>query len=339
MQKRRIFTVVLAVSILIIWYNLRKAQSDTLIHLTGVTMGTIPYSIKYMDDEDANYQSEVDSILLAFNQSLSTYIPNSEISRFNQLDTLVFETSFMYPVMAMSREVFEKSSGSFDPTVGPLVNAWGFGKNKAARMDSTKIDSLLAFVGYDKIDFSQKGASKPTGMQLDFSASAKGYAVDVIAGFLNDRGAQQFMVEIGGEVTCKGRNQDGHIWKIGIEKPSMNKSRSELFATTFVNNKSIATSGNYRNYYEEKGRIIAHTIDPFTGYPSKHQLLSASIYASNCTLADGYATACMVMGLDKAIAMIEVTNEIEGFLIYSDDQGELRWYTSQGVSNQIEVLD
>ncbi|MFY0628269.1 MAG: FAD:protein FMN transferase [Reichenbachiella sp.] len=339
MQKRRIFTVLLAVSILVIWYNLRKAESDSLIHLSGVTMGTIPYSIKYVGDDESNFQAEIDSILISFNQSLSTYINDSEISEFNRKDTISFTSPFMFPVMAFSKEAYDKSGGAFDPTVGPLVDAWGFGMNKSSRIDSTKIDSLLKLVGFDKVQFSNKGAAKRNGLKLDFSASAKGYAIDVIADFLNDREIQKFMVEIGGEVTCKGRNQDGHIWKIGIEKPSMNQSRGELFATTFVNNKSIATSGNYRNYYEEDGRIISHTISPFTGYPSTHNLLSASIYASNCTLADAYATACMVLGVDKSIEMIEKHSEIDGFLIYSDDEGELRWYTSQGVSNQVEVLD
>lgn len=302
-------------------------------------MGVIPYSIKYLSDDNMDYQDEVDSILVAFNQSLSTYIPDSELSLFNQSDTIKYSSSFIFPVLAISLEVYEKSNGAFDPTVGPLVNAWGFGKDKSSSLDSAGVDSLLQFVGYDKVRFNEKGASKAKEIQLDFSASAKGYGVDVIADFLHKNDVQNFMIEIGGEVACKGRNQDGHIWKIGIEKPSMAQNQGQLFATTFVHNLAIATSGNYRNYYEENGKILSHTIDPFSGYPSRHNLLSASIYASNCTLADGFATACMVMGLDRSIEMINKNPDIDGFLIYSDDEGELRWYASQGVSNQIEVLD
>ncbi len=331
--------VVLAVAILFIWRQVRLSKADQLIVIKGATMGTIPYSIKYIHGSENVSKRHVDSILVAFNQALSTYISDSEISLFNESDSITFTSPFMFPVLEMSREVYDNSNGAFDPTVGPLVNAWGFGKNKDSRMDSAQIDSLRALVGYNKVRYSQKGAKKPQNIVLDFSASAKGYAIDVVAQHLNEKGIHHFMVEIGGEVSCKGRNQEGNVWKIGIEKPSMEGSQGNLFATTFVNNKSIATSGNYRNYYMENGKIISHTIDPYTGYPSRHSLLSASIYASNCTLADGYATACMVMGLEKAIEMIEKNNGLEGFLIYSDDEGQLRWYASEGIANQVEVLD
>ena len=331
--------VFLAVAILFIWRQVRLSKAEQLMVIQGTTMGTIPYSIKFIDDEESVTQKEVDSILTAFNQALSTYISDSEISEFNSSDHIVFRSGLLFPVFEMSKEVYEKSDGAFDPTVGPLVNAWGFGKNKESRIDSSKIDSLKLLVGYDKIQFSQKGASKPKNVLLDFSASAKGYAIDVVSDHLNEKGIHSFMVEIGGEVSCKGRNQEGNVWKIGIEKPSMELTRGELFATTFVNNKSIATSGNYRNYYMENGKIISHTINPSTGFPVRDNLLSASIYANNCTLADGYATACMVLGLDRSIQMIEGNSAIDGFLIYSDEDGQLRWYASEGISNLVEVLD
>lgn len=339
MQKRRILTVVLAIGILFIWRQIHVSKRNELIHLTGTTMGVIDYSVKYLDDQERNFQYQIDSILEAFNNSLSTYIPDSELSTFNKLDTVRFVSPFIYPVFSMSFDVYTQTKGAFDPTVGTLVNAWGFGQNKNARMDSAIVDSLKQYVGFDQVRFDESGASKPKGVVLDFSASAKGFAIDVVADWLSQQGLFDYMVEIGGEVTCKGRNQDGNVWKIGIEKPSMSSGQQALFATTFVNNKSIATSGNYRNYYKENGRIISHTIDPFTGFPAVQNLLSASIYADNCTLADGYATACMVMGLDKSIEMIERLPELDGFLIFSDNSGKLQWYASSGIANQIEVLD
>lgn len=339
MQKRRILIIVLAVGILILFRQLNPIQTLVLQHVTGTTMGTIPYSIKYLATEENYYKSEVDSILIAFNQSLSTYIPDSEISRFNREDTITYQSSYLYPVLNMSQEMFEKSEGAYDPTVGPLVNAWGFGPKKKAMLDSAIVDSLLQIVGFEQVIFDEQGATKPSGTYLDFSASAKGYALDVIAHFLHAQGVDHYMIEIGGEVRCQGQNQNNAVWKIGIEKPEMSESVGNLFATVFVNNRSLATSGNYRNYYEENGRIISHTISPFTGYNVSHNLLSASIFAPNCTLADGYATACMVMGLEASIDMIKKLNGVDAFFIYSDENGALKYYATAGIESQIEVVE
>lgn len=338
MQKRRILLIALAVGILIVFRQINPMKTKVLQHLTGTTMGTIPYSIKYLGGEEDNYQLAIDSALVAFNQSLSTYIPDSEISRFNRNDTIVFETTFLYPVLKMSLEMFEKSDGAYDPTVGPLVNAWGFGPEKKSTLDSVVVDSLLKIVGYGQIQFDKTFATKPKNTYLDFSASAKGYALDVIAHFLHSKGISDYMIEIGGEVRCQGQNQNNNVWKIGIEKPELNQMERNFFATAFVKNRSLATSGNYRNYYEENGRIIAHTISPYTGYPVSHSLLSVSIFAPSCTLADGYATACMVMGLERSIQMIEKLNGVDAFFIYSDEDGSLKSYTTAGIKSQIEVL-
>lgn len=330
--------VALAIGILIVYRQIKPVESRVLQHLTGTTMGTIPYSIKYMAGEADNYQIQIDSLLGAFNQSLSTYIPSSEISRFNQQDSISFESTFFYPVLEMSEEMYENSGGAYDPTIGPLVNAWGFGPEKKSSLDSAKVDSLLNVVGFDQISFNKKFATKPSHTYLDFSASAKGYALDVIAQFLEARMITDFMIEIGGEVRCQGQNENNAVWKIGIEKPEMGQSAGNPFAIAFVNNRSLATSGNYRNYYVEDDKIIAHTISPFTGYTVSHTLLSASIFAPNCTLADGYATACMVVGLDEAIKMIEKLNGIDAFFIYSGEDGSLKSYATAGIQSQIEVL-
>lgn len=338
MQKRRILLVALAIGILIVYRQIKPVESRVLQHLTGTTMGTIPYSIKYMAGESENFQVEIDSLLIAFNQSLSTYIPNSEISRFNKYDSISFESQFFYPVLEMSAEMFKNSGGAYDPTIGPLVNAWGFGPEKKSSLDSARVDSLLNVVGFDQINYNKKFATKPSHTYLDFSASAKGYALDVIADYLQQRLIMDYMIEIGGEVRCQGLNENNTVWKIGIEKPEMSQSSGNPYAVVFVNNRSLATSGNYRNYYIEDGKIIAHTISPFTGYTVSHTLLSASIFAPNCTLADGYATACMVMGLEEAIKMIEKLNGVDAFFIYSDEDGSLNSYATAGIQSQIEVL-
>lgn len=338
MQKRRILLVVLAIGVLILYRQINPIESRVMQHLTGTTMGTIPYSIKYKAAEEDNYKVAVDSLLVAFNNSLSTYIPDSEISIFNKQDSITYESDFLYPVLEMSREMYKKSGGAYDPTIGPLVNAWGFGPEKKSDMDSAEVDSLLSIVGFDQISFNEAYATKPSHTYLDFSASAKGYALDIIAEFLHAKNVADYMIEIGGEVRCQGQNENNAVWKIGIEKPEMSQTTGNPFAIAFVNNRSLATSGNYRNYYIEDDKIIAHTISPFTGYTVSHSLLSASVFAPNCTLADGYATACMVVGLEEAIKMIEKLNGVDAFFIYSDEDGSLKSYATAGIQSQVEVL-
>jgi len=337
MQKRRILIVLLAIGILVIWKQLHQPEETPLQFLTGTTMGPIHYEVKYLHEN--NYQKEIDSILNGFNESLSTYIPNSELSKLNREGKIKYRSPYLYSVLTLSKEVFENSDGAFDPTVGPLVNAWGFGKDKKLRMDSTYIDSLLQFVGFDRVSFNNQGVEIPQGFYLDFSASAKGYAVDLVVEFLRSNQIKNYMVEIGGEVACQGKNEREKTWLIGINRPSIIASRTDHFALTFLNNQAMATSGNYRSYYELDGKMIAHTINPKTGYSEVRNLLSATIFASNCTLADAYATACMVKGVDRSIEMIEKINGVEGFLIFSNDNGALEYYTSHGALKQIEVLD
>ncbi|PIB36767.1 hypothetical protein BFP72_15845 [Reichenbachiella sp. 5M10] len=338
MQKRRILLIVLAIGILVVWRQLHKDEEAKITHLKGTTMGVVPYSIKYIDLAGRDYQLEIDSLLVDFNESLSTYIPSSEISTFNETNHANYETAYLYPMLRISQEIYQKSHGAFDPTIGPLVNVWGFGPQQKLSLDSSLVDSLIQIVGFDKVKFDQQRASKPANTYLDFSATAKGYGVDIVADFLYAQGIRNYMVEIGGEVVCRGKNEKGTYWKIGIEKPEMNRQAGTLFATTFVKNTALATSGNYRNYYKENGQIISHTISPYTGFPIRHNLLSASIYAPNCALADGYATACMVLGVDRSIQMIEDNKELEGFLIFSAEDGSLATYASKGVQSLIEVL-
>lgn len=342
MSKNKIFKILIIVGVLVIWkFTIFDDDSAVLhpIQLSGTTMGPIPYSIKYMDIEARNFQVEIDSLLDAFNNSLSTYIPSSEISRFNSEDQFKFETEFFYPVLKASKEVFENSEGAFDPTIGPLVNAWGFGPNKKTQMDSSAVDSLLQIVDFKKVIFDESQAKKQKGMSLDFSAIAKGNGIDVVANYLELKGPKDYMVEIGGEVTCKGNSPNDTLWVIGIQKPAMEGGLGGLFAKVWLENRSLATSGNYRNYYLEDGKIIAHTISPFTGYSISHNLLSASVFADNCTLADGYATACMVLGFEESKKLVNRIEGLDAFFIYSDEQGNYLSWASKGIEKYVELVD
>lgn len=338
MAKRKIIIIALAILVLVVVRQYQEQDNSEYYQLVGTTMGSITYSVKYVGDESQNFQIEVDQILIDFNQSLSTYIPSSEVSMFNRIDSITYQSPYMYPILQMSKKLFTDTKGAYDPTIGPLVNAWGFGPTKKSTLDSALVDSLLQIVNFDLVKFDRIKASKTKGSYLDFSASAKGYAVDVIADFLTSQGIENYMIEIGGEVRCHGFNQNQTVWNIGIERPAVQVAIGDLYATVFVKNQSLATSGNYHNYYQSGGQIISHTISPFTGYNVTHNLLSASIFAPNCTLADGYATACMVKGLDASIEMVEKLEGVEGFFIYSNDDGSLASYATAGISNQVKVL-
>ncbi len=299
--------------------------------VSGQTMGT-SYRIVYLDPSRREVKPQIDSLLLVFNQSLSTYMPDSEISRFNRGDSLVFESRFFYPILTKSKEVFTKTEGAFDPTVGPLVNVWGFGPEGASLADSTSIPELLKQVGLEKVAFDSLQAKKSIpGIYLDFSAIAKGYGVDEVGKFLQSKGINHFLVEIGGELMARGSNENGELWRVGISKPDEEGAADELFGIVALNGKGLATSGNYRNFYVVDGKKFSHTISPFTGFPVVHGLLSATAVADDCMTADAYATAMMVMGTEKSIALQKEVDGLEIFLIYNDENGVLKSYVSEGL--------
>ncbi len=309
---------------------------------TGPTMGST-YAIKYITSPDkaVNYQVQVDSILEKFNESLSTYRPDSEISQFNNGHAVAFRLPFFYPVLKKAQEVYTISGGAFDPTVGPLVNAWGFGTGKERKAPSqARIDSLKNFIGFDKIAFDEQSVQKQQeGVYMDFNAIAPGYAADVLGKFLEDKGIVDYMIEVGGEVLCKGKNKEGKYWTIGINNPEHEqKGGDELQAIVQMNNRALATSGNYRNYYEQDGKKYAHTIDPKTGYPVQHSLLSASVFAKDCMSADAYATVFMVVGREKAVELLSSIKDLDAFLVYADEKGNIQTYTTEGIKPYIQNI-
>jgi len=336
-------------------------QQQEAIHLRGEAQGTT-WSVKYWGESAADWKLEVDSILLDFDQSLSVYVPNSTVSKFNSDSTGVsfeeWEDPYFEYMFSLSEQVYKNTQGAFDPTVMPLVNYWGFGFEKINTerdIDSSAIDSLLQLVGFEEIQFKAVTISdeapddieitveyrfikeKP-GTMLDFNAIAQGYSVDVLAEFLVSKGIENYMVEIGGEVRAEGRNEKGELWKIGIDKPLPNEAGRELQAVIALKNKAIATSGNYRKFYVKNGIKYAHTIDPKTGYPVNHSMLSATVLANDCATADAYATVFMVIGIDQSKEFLMEHEELslEAYFIWSDEEGEWKTWMSEGLEGLIE---
>lgn len=335
-KKNIIYSAVLLSLVAIVWLY-RNSQGEAgetdsrQISVSGQTMGTV-YNVKYLDEQGRNFKSSIDSLLEVFNQSLNHYLPESEISRFNRNDTLFYELPYFYPVLEVSREVVNITDGAFDPTVAPLVNAWGFGPEGGELPDSIAVDSLLDLVGFDKIVFNTEYVTKTQpDIQLNFSAIAKGYGVDVVADYLSEQGVEHMMVEIGGEIVCRGVNSRGEVWKIGIDDPVSNGNMTAAIA---INNRAIATSGDYRNYYIRDGKKYSHTLNPHTGYPVEHSVLSVSIIADDCMTADAYATAFMVLGLEKSLQVLEAQPSLDALIIY-DDNGEIQTYQTAGVEENL----
>ncbi len=333
-KKNIIYSVVLLAALVATWLYRQyqePAINPSFLAIQGQTMGT-SYAIKYEDEQQRNLKPGVDSLLERFNQSVNHYLPDSEITRFNRADSLQFALPYFYPVLQRSAEVYQATHGAFDPTVAPLVNAWGFGPEGGKLPDSLGVDSLLRLVGFDKISFDRKHVAKnQPDVQLNFSAVAKGYGVDVVANYLRRRGITNMMVEIGGEVVARGVNPQGEAWRIGIDNP---EQPGQMNVAVALVNQAMATSGNYMNYYEQDGQKYAHTIDPRTGYPVQHSVLSASVVADDCMTADAYATAFMVLELEETQEILAQNPTLDAYLIY-DDQGTLKTFVTPGIKSSV----
>lgn len=309
---------------------LPNSPKKQYFHHQGNIFGTY-YNIRYEGIQDLH-----DSILLrlqTFDRSLSMFNPQSVISRINRNDSVTTDTLFeamFHEAMTIS----QLSHGAFDITVRPLVNAWGFGNKSqepALRIQSVQIDSIKAFVGFEKVRLEghQLLKSDPR-ITLDASAIAKGYACDVVADLLREKGCDNLLVDIGGEVVLQGVNDKGKAWRVGITRPTIDATgaEQELQEVIASHHLCMATSGNYLQYYFVDGERRSHTIDPRTGYPVHHSLLSATVTANSCMRADALATACMVLGEEEALHMIETTTDAACYLIVADAD-TLRTITSE----------
>lgn len=298
---------------------------------SGSVFHTI-YHVKYEASELLT--DKIDAEFQKFNLSLNPFNPNSIISKVNQNEPVEADDWFI-EVFNKAKEVSDHSEGVFDITCAPLVNLWGFGFSKMDSVTPQMIDSIKQFVGYRKVKLDgRKVVKEDPRILLNCSAIAKGYASDIIARLLEREGVKNYMVEIGGEVTMKGVNQNGNCWRIGINKPEDDSTgiRNDIEEVVQLCKKGgVATSGNYRNYYVKDGKKYAHTIDPRTGYPSEQNILSATIVADDCITADAYATAFMAMGLEKARQAAKNIPDIEYYVIYSDENGKHQIEYSEGM--------
>lgn len=320
-------------SILLI-YSCSKETKTAYQQFQGLAFGT-SFHITLEAPENSIVESDIDSLIEAMNRSLSTYIPNSDISKINRGDTSVVVDDLFQEVFEKSAIIYKQTDGAFDPTIGILVNAWGFGPESSLNdMKQETVDSLLVFVGFDKIQLKNRKVIKEhPQIYLDFNANAKGFGVDLISRFLESKGVKNYLVEIGGEIRSRGVNPKSLPWKIAIEKPNFDGTRSFQTILT-LHDESIATSGNYRKFKIDSlsGEKFAHTIDTESGYPSKSNLLSASVIGKfDCADVDAYATAFMAMGLDKTLRFLDEHQEIKCFLIYSDAEQGLQTFTSENL--------
>ena len=313
-----------------IWILARRNQKTDFNTASGFVFGTV-YKITYQCKDDL--KPEIEAELKRFDQSLSPFNDSSVISRVNRNEELVTD-SFFQTCFNRSMEISRETEGAFDITVAPLANAWGFGFKKGTFPDSLMIDSLLQFTGYEKVKLENgKVIKQDPRTMLSCSAVAKGYSVDVVAHLLDRKGIKNYMVDIGGEVVVKGKNATGDLWRIGINKPYDDSLAVKQDIQTILNltDVGMATSGNYRNYYNKDGKKYAHTIDPRTGYPVQHSILSSTVVAEDCMTADALATSFMVMGLEEAEKFCKANPMIDAYFIYSGENGEFKTYYTDGM--------
>ncbi|MGM0530694.1 MAG: FAD:protein FMN transferase [Bacteroidota bacterium] len=320
--------------------NLPENRDKNYMSIKGLTQGTT-YMVKYSSADSTNYHPHIKEILAEIDSSMSTYQDHSIISRINRNDPSVEVEKHFREVYDTAERISRMTEGAFDITVAPLVNAWGFGFTEKKELDSTRVDSLLEFVGYETIRLEDgKIYKNDKRTMLDMSAIAKGYTVDEVSEFLENKGVSDYLVEIGGEVRTRGKNPDGELWRIGIDKPidSSNVATRELQAIVSLKNQAVATSGSYRQFYVEDGVKYSHTINPKTGYPVRHKLLSVSVFAENCVFADALATAFMVMGREKSKRLLENHSSVGAYFIYSDEEGDFQVEWTENVKDLIKNL-
>jgi thiamine biosynthesis lipoprotein len=312
--------LILAFFLLTFW----SCQEKGYITLSGETMGTY-YSIQYKSER--NFQNEIESLLREFVSAASTYDSLSELSEFNRKGIVYFRTRHLYRMLVTAKIIHKETLGAFEPTLMPLINLHGFGYMKKVSFPASAIDSLLELVSFNHVVFdSIKMTTLKKGVQVDLSAMGEGFAIDLIAEFLEENHVINYKVEIGGEIKCKGKNSHGENWLIGIEHPVPDNPR-RILNTVRLQNEAISTSGGYRKFYlDDKGRKHSHIVDPKTGKSVQNNVLSVTIIAKKAVTADAFATACMVMGLTDAVRFIE-SSAIEGMITYEHDGKIQYWYS------------
>ncbi|WP_339611883.1 FAD:protein FMN transferase [uncultured Planktosalinus sp.] len=309
-----------------------KETSTSLIQNSGEALGTT-YSIQYDGDQD--YHEALIKVFDLVNQSMSTYLPSSDISKINVGDSTVIIDKHFETVYLLSKNIWTETNGYFDPTVGPLVNAYGFGpQGKLRGIDSTQVDSIKEFVGFEKLLLTKDNIIKKQDPRtfIDFNAIAKGYTIDLLGKTLDSNNIQNYLIELGGELLAKGDNKNtGNDWIVGIDDPTQTEER-RLIKKIKLKNAAMATSGNYRKTRidPETGTHYVHSINPKSGWPKKSNVLSVSVLAKTCAEADAYATAFMVMELEETHFFLEEHTTIDAYVIYVDEEGNLQEWLTEG---------
>ena len=318
-------------AIIVAFTSCKNEEKPAHINLNGHIFGTT-YRIVYTNSK-TNYKKTIDSLFYLVNKSLSTYIPTSDISKINAGDSTVVVDDFFLEVFKKSKKIHKETNGFFDPTVGNLVNAWGFGpKNEKKNLATNEVKQQMQFVGFDKVKIIDRKVIKEyPKIYLDFNAIAKGYGIDVVGRFLEAKNIPNYLIEIGGEIRTRGKKSNGNPWKIGFDNPNTDGSRT-VSRTINLSNKSMATSGNYRKFrITEDGKKYVHTINPKTGFATESNLLSVSVISdSDCADVDAYATAFMAMGLQKTKEFIQYHKNLDVLLLFmntNDKLEEFRTYT------------
>ncbi|WP_229206737.1 FAD:protein FMN transferase [Dyadobacter crusticola] len=315
--------------------NAKTAGNEPMISIAGEAQGTT-YHVKYFDQQNRNFKVQIDSILADFDKCLSLYREDSEIVAFNNSPgSHRFRSPYFYPVLQKSLEIYVATNGAFDPTIMPLTEALGFGA-KRTDPELANVDSLLQYVGFDKINFNAEAVTRTkAGVRLDLNGIAQGYSVDVVSAFLRSRHIDRFMIEIGGEVVCSGNKDENLPWVVGIENPL---ERGRLFATAKLSNLAMTTAGNYNNHFTRNGSVFNHIINPKTGSMEETSLLSVTVFAKDAMTADGYDTAFFVMGLEATKEFLSKQNNLEAYLIYTDEKGKTASYVTEGIKDFIKEI-
>lgn len=303
--------------------------------LQGLAQGSY-YAVTYFDDENRNFQREIDSIFHAVDISVNLWVDSSVISKVNRNEDVTLDPIFI-DNFNIAQDAARLSDGYFDPTVSPIVAAWGFSYKSGDSITPQLIDSLRTLVDYRniRIEEGQVVKAKPE-MKLDFNAIAQGYTSDMIASFLDSKGIKNYLVDTGGEIMAHGEKPDGRPWIVGIEKPAENWDSEQVVQIRIaLRDKGLVTSGSTRKYVERDGKRYSHCIDPKTGYPVEHNVLSATVLAENSVWADALASICMVMGMEKSLPLIESLDGVEAYYIFDNDQSELETFATEGFQRLI----
>lgn len=320
------------VSVMFVLFLVLSCQDKATenVKLSGPVFGT-GFNIQYYSEDDQNYIEDINVLFDTINQSLSTYIPDSDISKINRGEDLKIDVHFKR-VFKCSKDIYELTEGVFDPTIGNVVNAWNFGaETNKFLTDSTTIDSLMQFVGLNQVSLVDNIIQKPSGFYLEFNAIAKGYGVDAVADFLESKSVHNYLVEIGGEVRVKGKNiEKMSPWRVGLDEPRFD-GEQYVFKGISLTDEAMATSGTYRKFKTDaNGNRYAHIINTKTGYPSKTTILSVSVIARDCMTADAYATAFQAMGIARVKEFLETHKDLKVYFIYEDENQKLQTLNLNG---------